>query len=1010
MGVEADLKPDDGALPVRPSINWSPLFGFDVFISYKRQEVSRYAASLERQLRGRDIHCFLDDHDLPAGSPLADTVRTALRRSRALVIVVSPGSLRSQYVLDELRVFATYSRQIIPIRLAASRPLLIDAPPAGSAPGSSVQMILQQTDRVWIDEREEVTGLDDASPEVVERIVAFFGFFRANRRRRVFLGGLLAVILAGAFAAAFEAAIANQQRRAAFSRQLAAQSDQLRGQPFALETRVLLAIESMRLLPSIENDQALRESLYHLRRPLFANKSADTITALKFGTTGLVALARGDRSVHVFDGRVGSEVAHWIENAKVVSLAFSPNGKAIAAGTLEGSSRLVELDTGKSIAQLAGQEGTYLTALSGTGRWLARASKSGTLSVVDLSTGKEAVRHGQPRYISALAFSPDELWIAVGSDDGIVQVLEIGGGKRIALALHSGSVTALAFSPDSRWIASGGWDGTARVVGIADGKELPRPDPSGWRERVASAGGEPFSVMGGVRALAFSSDSRLVATGNNDSTARVFERATGKELLRLAHRDVVASIAFSPDARWIATGSHDATACIFETSGGREVAYLNQQGPVLLVAFSADGRRLFIGTGGTLSAFQAADGREVARLPEQNLLTTVRFSPDGRWLAVKSYDGQSIDVIDTSLGEIVLRLPRRDLLATMTLQPLDLANFKPTGKRLLYLGEGEPAAFSGDGRKVAIADDDGARVFAVPSGRKLAQLAEKEVEAVSFSPDGRWVASASADGEARVSAAANGAIVFTCKLGEGLGAMLFSPDSRLVATAGGDHEVHIFDVLRGKEVVRLPHRSAVEALTFSADSSRLGTGSSDGTARVFLASTGREVWHLSEQSSVGAVAFSPDGRWLATGVGRMARVFETASGKEVARMAHQASVTSLTISPDNVSVASASSDYTVRVFQADTGRELSRINVDGRIKAMNFMEGGRILQTASSGRLESEAVTSARSDYVSVQRDLLRPEELIREACSRLTRNLGEEQWKQYFGDRPYRRTCSRLP
>jgi WD40 repeat protein len=411
-----------------------------------------------------------------------------------------------------------------------------------------------------------------------------------------------------------------------------------------------------------------------------------------------------------------------------------------------------------------------------------------------------------------------------------------------------------------------------------------------------------------------------------------------------------------------------------------------------------------------LSALEASDGREVARLPEQNLLTTARFSPDGRWLAVKSYDGQSIEVIDILRGGAVLRLPRRDLEAALTLRPLDLAGFKPSGKQMLYSGDGEPAAFSGDGRKVAIADDDGLRVFTVPGARKLTQVAEEETEAVSFSPDGRWVAGASAGGEARVVAAANGTIVFSRKFEKGLSAIWFSPDSRLAATAGGDRKVHIIDVMQGKEVAGLEHRSAVDALAFSADSGRLATSSADGTARVFRISTGREVWHTSAQSGVGSVAFSPDGRWLAAGSGRMVRVYEAESGKEVARLAHQAAVISLAFSPDSSSVASASYDYTVRVLQVATGREVTRINLDGRAKAMKFEEGGRILQTASSGRLESESVISAKSDYISVQRELLRPDELIREACARLSRNLGEEQWKQYLGDRPYRKTCSRLP
>jgi hypothetical protein len=40
---------------------------------------------------------------------------------------------------------------------------------------------------------------------------------------------------------------------------------------------------------------------------------------------------------------------------------------------------------------------------------------------------------------------------------------------------------------------------------------------------------------------------------------------------------------------------------------------------------------------------------------------------------------------------------------------------------------------------------------------------------------------------------------------------------------------------------------------------------------------------------------------------------------------------------------------------------------------------------------------------------LWRPEDLITEACARLTRNLARAEWEQYLGDEPYRATCPNL-
>jgi hypothetical protein len=40
---------------------------------------------------------------------------------------------------------------------------------------------------------------------------------------------------------------------------------------------------------------------------------------------------------------------------------------------------------------------------------------------------------------------------------------------------------------------------------------------------------------------------------------------------------------------------------------------------------------------------------------------------------------------------------------------------------------------------------------------------------------------------------------------------------------------------------------------------------------------------------------------------------------------------------------------------------------------------------------------------------LLWPDDLVAEACARLTRNLSPEEWRQYLGDEPYRKTCPGL-
>ncbi|MEW5906016.1 MAG: hypothetical protein AB1734_04440, partial [Elusimicrobiota bacterium] len=69
---------------------------------------------------------------------------------------------------------------------------------------------------------------------------------------------------------------------------------------------------------------------------------------------------------------------------------------------------------------------------------------------------------------------------------------------------------------------------------------------------------------GGARAVAFSYDASLIATGGLDGSARLWSAKSGKQLAELyGHSDGVEAAAFSPDGRWLATASRDGTIRIW---------------------------------------------------------------------------------------------------------------------------------------------------------------------------------------------------------------------------------------------------------------------------------------------------------------------------------------------------------------------------------------------------------------------------------------------------------------
>ena len=345
-------------------------------------------------------------------------------------------------------------------------------------------------------------------------------------------------------------------------------------------------------------------------------------------------------------------------------------------------------------------------------------------------------------------------------------------------------------------------------------------------------------------------------------------------------------------------------------------------------------------------------------------------------------------------------------------------------------------AFSPDGKWLATASrDNTARVWEAATGKELARLNHDDVvQAVAFSPDGQWLATASSDNTARVWDAATGQELARLNHDYVVTAVAFSPDGKWLATASGDNTARVWDAATGQEIARLNHDNWVNAVAFSPDGKWLATASRDNTARVWDAASRAELARLNHYVSVTAVAFSPDGKWLATVSGdTSARVWEAVTGKELARLNYDGFVTAVAFSPDGQWLATASDDHTARVWEATTGIELARLNHDDRVGAVAFSPDGKWLATASSdktaraweaatgkelARLNHEShVTAvafrpdgkwlATASYDNTARVwAYRPEDLIALACARLTRNLTQEEWKQYIGDEPYRKTC----
>ncbi len=180
------------------------------------------------------------------------------------------------------------------------------------------------------------------------------------------------------------------------------------------------------------------------------------------------------------------------------------------------------------------------------------------------------------------------------------------GNNSLAFALLSPddrrvlTVSANNYSHESRGVftfigpifARSGALPTARLWDAATGRMIAQwePDlgPNGKLDRYGQS--SPYNA-------AFSPDGRLVATTFGlypDCSAEVHDAATGKKMVTLkGHQQPVVWVAFSPDSRQVATASLDETACLWEADTGKRLqSFKGHTGALVSVVFSPDGRRL----------------------------------------------------------------------------------------------------------------------------------------------------------------------------------------------------------------------------------------------------------------------------------------------------------------------------------------------------------------------------------------------------------------------------------
>jgi WD40 repeat protein len=170
-----------------------------------------------------------------------------------------------------------------------------------------------------------------------------------------------------------------------------------------------------------------------------------------------------------------------------------------------------------------------------------------------------------------------------------------------------------------------------------------------------------------VSSVAITSEGKTLASGSFDTTIKLWDVPTGKEIATLrGHGGGVHSVAFTQDGKTLASGSQDDTVKVWDVATGRETVTLKHEYHVRRVAFTPDGKTLISAGEGPIKLWDVATGKGRATLDlvmekaNTNLVLSMALTADGKTLCT-GHGGGTLTLWDLTTGKEKTTLRRRDL-------------------------------------------------------------------------------------------------------------------------------------------------------------------------------------------------------------------------------------------------------------------------------------------------------------------------------------------------------------
>jgi WD40 repeat protein len=354
-------------------------------------------------------------------------------------------------------------------------------------------------------------------------------------------------------------------------------------------------------------------------------RHSGAVHSARFSHDGKLVVTAGDTTARLWDAATGASVAVLRGHGDaVLDASFSRDDRLVVTASADTTARVWSIRPAEGQSVLVGhRKGVYDASFSPDGSRILTASGDGTARIWNVQTGSQVAKSDRKIFVGDARYLPNgrsvvlgtagavEIWspeehrvhrlksysselvgLDARSDEAIVAGLDVRSDGAIAVVLYGGyalirergrfrrlpgeDFRSAVFSPTGRRIVTAGRSG----VKLWDTRTLKLLRRLPYRANVLFA--------------SFSPDGKRIATASADTTARIWDASTGKELRVLrGHTGSVTSARFSPNGRLVVTASKDHTVRVWNAETGAAAAiFADHTGIVWAASFSPDGRRI----------------------------------------------------------------------------------------------------------------------------------------------------------------------------------------------------------------------------------------------------------------------------------------------------------------------------------------------------------------------------------------------------------------------------------